>query len=137
EEHVVLALQGDEARTRNQCRQLPALLKRHAGIVARMEHQGRHPDRLGDLGDVDVIGGLDNRGCILGRGRNPLELIKPLMLLLRAAGNELRGEELPKGGIVPPPPGADELEKLSASSRSSGGAFRRSRPWAKAPRRIR
>src|SRR6185312_5666276 len=55
--------------------------------------------------------GSDDRGRILRRSRDTLQIIEPLSLFARAAGNELRGEYLTECRIVPSPPKADELDQ--------------------------
>src|SRR5690606_24421200 len=62
------------------------------GIVASVEDEGRHLDFFRQVRHVDIVCRLDDRRGIFWRGRNALELVEPVMLLLATLRNELRGE---------------------------------------------
>src|SRR3954464_10796162 len=109
EQDVVAALERHEACAGNEAREKAALLERHACIVARVQHERRTRDPGRELRYVDAgEHGEETGGDRRLRG-NALELVEPRMLLGRAVGNELRGEELAERRILAAPAELDQL----------------------------
>src|SRR6476620_8817772 len=106
---MIAAFQRNEARRRDERRQLPAFFEGNALVIARMQNQRRNADAFGVRGDIDLIQHLDNGCGVLRRGRRALQVIKPLVLVARPVRDELRREDLTERWIVASPTEADEL----------------------------
>ena len=94
EQHVVVAVQRHEARAGNQRGELAAFVERHPRIAARMQDQRRHAQLPRQLGDVDLVEGLQRaRGVLRRRGQRARARSTTGVLRRRAAGDELVGED--------------------------------------------
>ena len=65
-----------------------------------MQHKRRRGDARQEVENIDVSKGLQQPGCIFGRGRDPLQVVEPAHLLERGIGQEQRCQDLPNGRVV-------------------------------------
>src|SRR5438046_5183385 len=100
EQQVIVALERHETRARDETRDQAALGEGHSRVAHTMQDERRTGDLREERYDVDFVEHAHEAPGIHGRGRNALQLVEPAMLLGSAAGNELRGEELPKSRIL-------------------------------------
>src|SRR5689334_13053472 len=87
EEHVVLALQRDETRARNERRESAARLEVDHRIAPRVQDECRHIERSGLFANVDAVRGFFDAKCVLYRER-AREVTEPLPLFRRSLGEE-------------------------------------------------
>ena len=84
-----------------------ARLERHAAVVARVHHEGGDIHRGSFASRSRFRGRLADAHCHLAGRADPLQLVEPVRLLLRAARDELGREELAeRPGSRCPSPGA-------------------------------
>jgi len=114
QDDVVVAFERNEPGFGDSARQQQPLLERTGGVAAAVQHEGRCGDTRQQLRDIDVTEHLQKAGRILRRGRHALQIVDPLRLFERRAGDHERGKDLPEGGVVPPPADPNKLEQSPA-----------------------
>src|SRR5262245_58276933 len=113
QDDVVAAFERNEPGIGDAAREHQPLLERAGGVAAAVQHERRCGDPRQQMGDIDVAEHLQQAGRIRGRGLHALQIIDPLRLFERPAGDHERGKDLPKGGVVPPAD-PNELEQSLA-----------------------
>ena len=110
EQDVVLRVQLDELGAGDARRELPPRRDRHGRVFTGVEDERRRAHLLDELRDVHRAARPQQIRGDRRRARPPAELVEPVHLLARRARNEARGEDLPEGRVVPPPPDGGELD---------------------------
>ena len=90
-----MAFERNEPGIGDSTRQQQPLLERTGGVAAAVQYQSGCGDTRQQLGDVDVTEHLQKAGRILRRGRHALQIVDPLRLFERRAGDHERGKDLP------------------------------------------
>src|SRR5262245_45687191 len=88
QEQVIVAFERHEPRAGNAGGQLATIGVGDARVLAAVEHQRGLSDLTQAMRDVDVAERVDEPRRVLGRGRLALQLVQPVRLLRRCAGNE-------------------------------------------------
>src|SRR5690348_7978260 len=109
EENVVVALEREEACAPDPCREQTALLERDDRVTAWMDHEHGNRDVVEEVDDVDLAPAVAQAHGRLGADGEALELVEPLELLRRRAGDEAAREDSAEGRVRPPPPHSDEV----------------------------
>ena len=86
QDQVVAARQGNKPGAGDSGGESPALLERHASVLARVHHQRRNGHLGEQRADIGIAVGDEVARRVCGRGRDSLQLVEPVSLLLGGAG---------------------------------------------------
>src|SRR4029077_539814 len=102
QQQMIAALKGDESCLGDGTRQRQAVFECDQSVVAAGQTQGRYRYLRRQGCHVDVPEYALQPHGVLRRGRYALQVVEPLHLLERRAGNEQRREDLSERGVVLP-----------------------------------
>jgi hypothetical protein len=117
EQHVILAIELNEAAIGNEARKQSTLFYRRNHVAFRMHYQGGTPDLGRDVSYVGAAGDLKQSDSSLCRGRRAHLIAPGTRMLRRAARLEERGPYLHKGVVLLAPAKPCQVAQNASSLR--------------------
>ena len=110
ERQMIVAVELNEPSPWDRRREHPSLAEWDPAVATRVQNQGWGLHRRSDGRHVDIAECFEESACVLGRRRDSHQLIEPIVLARRAAGDELGREDVAEGGLVSAPAGIYESD---------------------------